>query len=375
MREGLARQRTGLCVASELYERIDRRIGSAESGSMLIHGHNDRALDAFGGSIDEQVKCIYIDPPYNNNETYNHYDDRQGHEDWLNSVTIHLAKLLPLLSPEGSIWVSIDDYQVHYLKVAMDGIFGRENFLTTIVWEHRKTRENRKTFSNNHEYIIAYAKDAKRFKKSRNRLPYGEEVKQRYRNPDNDPRGPWQSISLNVQAGHATASQFYTISSPAGKIHTPPNGRCWMYTKERVQQLLQDNRIWFGKSGAGVPRLKRFLSEMDGGLTPHTLWTADEVGTTDSAKKSLLAMFPDFEVFDTPKPEGLISRIIQIATNPGDLVLDSYLGSGTTAAVSLKTGRRFVGIEQGDHINTICYPRIKATAMLQGQSVKFYTVV
>jgi adenine-specific DNA-methyltransferase len=145
-----------------------------------------------------------------------------------------------------------------------------------------------------------------------------------------------------------------------------------MYSAERVAELVANNRIWFGKNHSGVPRLKRFLNEIDGGLTPHTLWKADDVGTTESAKKELLKLFPDVEVFDTPKPEGLIMRILEIATNPGDLVLDSFLGSGTTAAVALKTGRRFIGIEQGDHIRTHCHRRIKPLAKDVSATVHFY---
>jgi len=341
---------------------------------MLIHGSNDQALDALGTSVFGKVKCIYIDPPYNNMESYNHYDDRDGHHVWIRKISHHIEKLKSLLSEDGSIWVSIDDYQMHYLKVAMDSIFGRDNFVTTIVWEHRKSRENRKVFSNNHEYVLVYAKELKRFKGARNRLPYGDDVLSRYKNPDGDPRGPWQSISLNVQAGHATKSQFYTIVAPGGRRHTPPNGRCWMYSAERIEELIADNRIWFGRDQSAVPRLKRFLSEINGGLTPHTLWKADDVGTTETAKKALLGMFPDAEVFDTPKPEGLITRILEIATNPGDLVLDSFLGSGTTAAVALKTGRRFIGIEQGDHIRTHCHRRIKPLVKSASGSVHFYEV-
>lgn len=358
--------------SSELVERIDLRLGNAKNGSMLIHGPNDKALDAIGASLNGQVKCIYIDPPYNNMESYTHYDDRDGHDEWIKKLTNHARRLKTLLTKDGSIWISIDDYQMHYLKVALDSVFGRENFVSTIVWEHRKSRENRKVFSNNHEYVLVYARDAKSFKEARNRLPYDDEVLKRYKNPDDDPRGPWQSISLNVQAGHATKNQFYTILAPGGRKHVPPNGRCWMYSAERVEELVADNRIWFGKNQTGVPRLKRFLSEIKGGLTPHTLWNADDVGTTETAKKDLLSLFPDVEVFDTPKPESLIMRILEIATNPGDLVLDSFLGSGTTAAVALRSGRRFIGIEQGDHIRTHCHRRIKPLAKSATATVHFY---
>lgn len=347
------------------------RLGDKGPVSFLVHGDNDEVLDSVSPLLDGSVKCIYIDPPYNNLESYTHYEDRDTHDEWIDRLTGHAERLKPLLADSGSIWISIDDRQVHYLKVALDGVFGRSNFVSTIVWEHRKTRENRRALSNNHEYILVYAKDAETFKKSRNRLPYDSEVLKRFKNPDGDPRGPWQSISLNVQSGHATASQFYEIVGPSGKRFAPPQGRCWMYTLDRVRELIADNRIYFGKNGSAVPRLKRFLSEIDGGLTPQTLWRADEVGTTDSAKKHTISLFPGLPVFDTPKPEALIERIFGIAANPGDLVLDSFLGSGTTAAVAVRRGLRFFGIERGGHIITHCHDRLKPHVAERGGIVHF----
>jgi adenine-specific DNA-methyltransferase len=247
---------------------------------------------------------------------------------------------------------------VHYLKLAADAVFGRQNFVTTVVWEHRTTRENRKVFSNNHEYVLVYAKQLKEFVRRRNGLDLGPEIFKRYQNPDNDPRGPWQSISANVQAGHATANQFYELVAPNGRIHLPPKGRCWVHSKERMLKAVADNEVWFGRAGDGVPRLKKYLAEVRSGLTPPTLWPAREVGTTLAAKKHLLRLFPDEAVFDTPKPESLLRRILQIATDPGDLVLDAYLGSGTTAAVAHKMGRRYVGIERGGHAVTHCASRL-----------------
>ena len=357
--------------ALPLAERKSLRLGSTGPESLLVHGDNDSVLDALTDRLEGQVKCVYIDPPYNNMESYAHYEDTDGHDEWIEKLTGHIKRLKPLLTQDGSLWISIDDYQVHYLKVEIDKIFGRENFVTTIVWEHRKSRENRKVFSNNHEYILVYAKNYNMFKKSRNKLPYNTEVTSRFKNPDGDPRGPWQSISLNVQDGHATKAQFYTILSPSGKKHSPPNGRCWMYNSEKTRELINDNRIWFGKNGAGVPRLKRFLSEIDGGLTPQTLWRADEVGTTESAKKAALKLFPDKKVFDTPKPEQLIGRIFQIAANDGDLVLDSFLGSGTSAIAAISNNMRFVGIESGDHILSHCHERISHFVQHRNVQVKF----
>ncbi len=349
----------------------DLRLGDKGPVSFLVHGDNDLVLDAVSPLLNGSVKCIYIDPPYNNLESYTHYDDRDNHQDWIERLTNHVKKLRPLLMDSGSIWISIDDRQLHYLKVALDPIFDRANFVTTIVWEHRKTRDSRRAFSNNHEYLLVYAKDAEAFRKSRNRLPYDSEVLKRFKNPDNDERGLWQSVSLNVQAGHATKSQFYEIVGPTGRRHSPPNGRCWMYTAERVSALTKDNRVYFGKDGGSVPRLKRFLCEIDGGLTPQTLWRADEVGTTDSAKKHTISLFPGLPIFDTPKPEELVDRIFGISAKPGDLVLDSFLGSGTSAAVALRRGLRFFGIEQGDHVITHCHDRLKSHVSATGGIVHF----
>ena len=350
-------------------------LGEGSQLSALIHGDNDAVIDIASEYLKNQVRCIYIDPPYNNLEVYEHYEDRDSYAVWIKKLTNHIARLYKLLRDDGSLWISIDDRQMHYLKVAMDEIFGRNNFISTIVWEHRKTRENRKVFSNNHEYILVYAKDSEIFKKCMNKLPYNDEIKKRFKNPDNDYRGPWQSISLNVQAGHATKSQFYDLIAPNGNIHKPPAGRCWVYSKLKIQNLISDNRIWFGQDGNRVPRLKRFLNEIDTSLTPHTLWRADEVGTTENAKKEILKLFPEEPVFDTPKPFQLIDKILKIAANPGDLILDSFLGSGTTSSVAIQNRMRFVGIERGNHIYSHCHKRLKQILKEYDAQVKFFELV
>jgi adenine-specific DNA-methyltransferase len=344
----------------------DLSYGQRKTGNLILQGENLEILKALTPKYKNQIRCIYIDPPYNNQECYNHYTDHFNHETWLRDITARLEHLAPLLRADGSLWISIDDREVHYLKVAADKILGRDNFITTIVWEQRTTRENRKVFSNNHEYILVYAKNAKKFKESRNFLAFTPEVKNRYKNPDNDKRGPWQSVTANVQAGHATRSQFYELVAPSGKRHVPPKGRCWAYNSARMKKEIAQNNVWFGRDGNGVPRLKRFLSKTQPGLTPHTLWTADDVGTNGTAKKHLLELFPRHRVFDTPKPEQLLHRILHIATNPGDIVLDAYLGSGTTAAVAHKMRRRYIGIEKGNHAITHCAHRIRC--VVDGES-------
>lgn len=332
--------------------------GSSETGNLIIQGENLSVLEALLPRFETSVRCCYIDPPYNNGEKHYHYHDSMDHHAWLNQTTARIEALTEFLRDDGSLWISIDDREVHYLKVTCDKILGRKNFATTVVWQQRTTRENRKVFSNNHEYILVYAKDIRRFNATRNALALSPEVKNRYKNPDNDPRGAWQSVSANVQAGHATPDQFYKLVGPTGKVHLPPPGRCWAYSFDRMQHEMAKNNIWFGHDGDGVPRIKRFLSQVKKGLTPETLWLASEVGTNDQAKKHLLKLLPSEDVFDTPKPESLVHRIIEIATDPGDLVLDAYLGAGTTAAVAHKTNRRYIGIEEGAHVVTHAVRRL-----------------
>lgn len=319
----------------------------AESQGIILQGDNISSLSLLEPVVKGDVRCVYMDPPYRNGESYREYDDTQTHEQWLTYMASLLPRVWSVLSGDGSIWISIDDAEMAYLKVLCDVCFGRESHISTIVWEHRTTRENRAAFSHNHEYILVYAKDPDRFRGTRNKIP-APELTKRYKNPDSDPRGPWQSVTATAQAGHAVASQYYDIVSPTtGKVSRPPKGRCWVYAQERMHREIEDGRIWFGPDGNGVPRIKKYLADSEPTVVSGTLWTAADVGTATSAKKQMLKMFPEGEsdVFATPKPEGLLQRILMIATNPGDLVLDPFLGSGTTAAVAHKTGRRYVGID------------------------------
>ena len=326
----------------------------------LIRGDNLLALKALEQEFTGKVKCIFIDPPYNTGSAFEHYDDGVEHSIWLGLMRDRLEILRNLLSKDGSIWITIDDNEAHYLKVMCDEIFGRANFVATIIWEKRTSRENRRVFSFNHDYVLVYAKNRLSFEAIRNPLGLTEEVLARYKNPDNDPRGLWQSVSANAQAGHATQSQFYILKLPSGRNISPPKGRCWLYTKERMEQEIAANNIWFGADGNNTPRIKKFLRDnQDKGLTPETIWTASEVGTNDESKKGLLQLLPNVNVFDNPKPEGLLERVIHIATNSGDLVLDSFAGSGTTGAVAHKMGRRWIMIELGEHCHTHIIPRLK----------------
>lgn len=335
--------------------------GTRESRNILIKGNNKEILPILTKEYGGKIKCVYIDPPYNNGDSYHYYNDNASEATWLKDMRYVLSYLKMLLTKDGSVWISIDDREMAYLKIEADKVFGRENHAGTIIWQQRKTRENRSVFSYNHEYVLVYAKDITKFKKTRNLLPVGEDfVDAKYKNPDNDPRGPWQSVSASVQAGHAVPSQFYTITSPSGIKHNPPKGRCWAYNEERMKKEIVSGNIWFGLNGKNAPRIKKFLSTAKIGLTPQTLWAGDEYGTTDSAKKHLLSLFPHQEkVFDTPKPEELIKQILEIATNEGELVLDCYLGSGTTLAVAHKLNRNYIGIEIGNQMTEVVVNRLK----------------
>lgn len=332
--------------------------GDPGSGNLIVEGDNLVALKALLPYYAGQVKCIYIDPPYNTgNEGWAYNDNvnsplirewigkavgKEGetldrHDRWLCMMYPRLALLKEFLREDGSIWISLDDNEIQALRYLMDEIFGADNFVTTVIWEKRTTRENRRVFSFAHDYILCFARNRPSFESVRGALPLNDDVKNRYKNPDNDPRGSWQSVSLNAQAGHGTPSQFYTLVSPNGNRFDPPAGRCWSVTEKRYLELVADNRIYFGKTGTNAPRMKKFLSEVEKGLTPSTIWRADEVGTTDSASKGLLNLFGGDPGFNTtPKPPELLHRIFQIAVKPGELVLDSFAGSGTTGQALLE---------------------------------------
>lgn len=327
----------------------------------LIFGDNLLALKALEQDFSGKVRCVYIDPPYNTGSAFEYYDDGLEHSIWLGLMRDRLDIIRRLLTQNGSIWISIDDNEYPYLRVLCDEVFGRANFVCTIIWEKRKSRENRRAFSFKHDYIVVYAKDKAAFENDRNPVPMSQEVIDRYRNPDNDPRGPWQSVAITAQAGHATASQFYQITTPGGRLIDPPAGNCWRFTANRLKELMADNRIYFGANGNNVPRQKKFLKESeDAGLTPETIWYADDVGTNDTAKRHSNTIF-NGNGFDSPKPEELLKRILEIATNSGDLVLDSFAGSGTTGAVAHKMGRRWIMVELGDHCHTHIIPRLRKT--------------
>ena len=330
--------------------------GKPWKGNMLIYGDNLLALKALEQDYAGCVKCIYIDPPYNTGNAFEHYDDGVEHSIWLSLMRERLVLLRNLLSDDGSIWISIDADESHYLKVLCDEIFGRKNFIDEVIWQRAYAPINlKKTLSRSHDTILVYAKN-KSDKYELNRLPRSSDANDRYKNPDNDPRGVWKSSDLSV--GPAVQENIYPITTPSGRICYPPEGYSWRLSESRLREYIADNRIWFGPSGNNVPSIKRFLSEVKDGIVATTVWTHQEVGHNQDAKKEIKAL--EFEsIFDTPKPERLIERVLTIGSNEGDIVLDSFLGSGTTAAVAQKMGRRYIGVEMGNHAYTHCAVRLK----------------
>uniref|UniRef100_UPI00190F9880 site-specific DNA-methyltransferase n=1 Tax=Anoxybacillus thermarum TaxID=404937 RepID=UPI00190F9880 len=321
----------------------------------LIFGDNLLALKALEQEFTGKIKCIYIDPPYNTGNAFEHYDDGLEHSIWLTLMKQRLELLKTLLSEEGSIWISIDDDEGHYLKVMGDEIFGRSNFVATCVWHKKHTRSNdARWFSDNHDFILVWAKNKNVWRP--NLLPRTEESLKGYANPDNDSRGPWTSGPCHAKTPNP--KDIYPITTPSGREVWPPPGTSWRFSKEKFKELIDDNRIWFGKDGNNIPRFKRFLSDVQDGFVPTTLWFRDEVGDNQEAKKEVKS-FNNQDVFATPKPERLIQRIIHLATNEGDWVLDSFAGSGTTGAVAHKMGRRWIMIELGEHCHTHIIPRMK----------------
>ncbi|MFZ5882525.1 MAG: site-specific DNA-methyltransferase [Chloroflexota bacterium] len=347
-----------------------------ESGNLLIQGDNLLALKALLPHYAGQVKCIYIDPPYNTgNEGWVYNDnvnspemkewlgkvvgseseDLSRHDKWLCMMYPRLALLREMLREDGSLWMSIDDNEVHHARLLMDEVFGRENFVTHVIWQKKYSPQNdARYFSDNHDHIVVYAKNKGQW--FRNLLPRTEEQDKRYKNPDNDPRGPWKPADFSVKT--YTPAYDYPITLPSGRVVNPPRGRCWQTSPARYQELVADNRIWFGTSGNNVPSLKKFLSEVQEGNVPKTIWFREEVGDNQEAKTELIKISAiATEVFQTPKPTRLIERILKLATNPGDLILDSFAGSGTTGHAVLKmnkedggNNRRFILVEMDENI-------------------------
>ena len=299
------------------------------------------ALTAGTSLFEGGIRLVYIDPPFNTQADVRQFDDTMNRSMWLGMMRDRLLALRPLLAKNASVWVHLDDAEVHRARAVMDEIFGEKAFVASVVWQKKTSRDSRAAFSTNHDTILVYAPSGpKKWKTSRNLLVKDTD---HLVNRDNDPRGPWTDAPFTAP-GYRRAQQ-YKIVTPTGRVLRPPRGRSWYATEPTYRNLVADGRIWFAKNGDGLPRLKLFGHQLRG-LVPFTVWGASDTGTNDDAKRHLMALFPDQEVFDTPKPELLLERVIHIATNPGDLVVDIFGGSGTTAAVAHKMRRRWVVAER-----------------------------
>jgi adenine-specific DNA-methyltransferase len=335
-----------VATVGETHKHADRA-----KDNLLIRGDALHALTAlkevpeFAAEYRGKVRLAYIDPPFNTGQMFEHYNDAVEHSVWLTQMRDRLIQIQDLLADNGSLWVHLDDSEMAYCRIILDEVFGRQNYVGTVVWETDQGRRNDTDISTVQDYILVVAKDKSVWRKQRNLLPRTAEQEKRYRNPDNDPRGPWlQGADSTARSG--SDALRYEITLPSGRTVVPPKGVFWRYARENFDRALAEDRVYFGKDGDGMPIVKRYLSEVQGGVVPRTLWLASEVGSNMTAKRDhLRKMFPDLPAFATPKPEGLLERVIHIATDPGDIVLDCFAGSGTTAAVAHKMGRRWVTSE------------------------------
>jgi len=325
--------------------------------NLIIKGNNLLALCSLGKSYSGRVKQIYIDPPYNRGNDEFNYNDSFNHSAWLTFMKSRLQVSRQLLTSDGSIWLNIDDNEAHYLKVMMDELYGRENFIANIIWEKKYTVANdARYFSDTHDHILIYAKQKDLFKI--NKLPRTEEMNKAYSNPDNHPKGPWKATPLHAKSGSKKSeNNSYTFQN--GITWSPPPGTYPRFSETTLKEMDSKNEIWFGKDGNSVPSRKTFLSNLDeNSVTPKTIFKFDEVGHNHEARNELKALFSD-NPFSTPKPERLIQRIIHLGSNEGDIILDFFLGSGTTIAVAQKMSRQYIGIEQMNYIDTIVVERMK----------------
>ena len=358
--------------------------GEADSGNLIVQGDNLRALKALLPRYAGQVKCIYIDPPYNTgNEGWVYNDnvkapeiqkwlgdtvgkeaeDLSRHDKWLCMMYPRLQLLKRFLREDGSIWVSIDDNEAASLRMLMDEVFGRQCFIAQVCWESRYSRSNDASISVSHNFNFVYSPNPELWKKLRHRLPRNDEQAAQYKNPDNDLKGPWRAIPWD--APNLRPNLTYPITTPTGKIRMPPAGRCWSRTQDQWEAIVASGLAYFGKSGDGAPSFKQYLHDAPG-IVPNTWWSHEDAGHTDEAQKELQTLFPGESVFATPKPTRLIQRILQIATDKDSLVLDSFGGSGTTGHAVLKQNaedggtRRFILVEMEEKIaRTITAERVR----------------
>ncbi len=327
----------------------------------LIYGDNLLALKALEAEFTGTVKCIYIDPPYNTGSAFEHYDDGIEHSLWLGLLRDRIELLRKLLADDGVIWVSVDDHESHYLKVMMDEIFGRVNFVVNVIWQKKYATANDALWlSDDHDHMLLYAKDKNQWRPFP--LPRTTEQNALYKNPDNDPRGLWMSDNYTcAKSADERPNLFYPVTNPnTCEVIWPKRTRVWAFDKTAHQKHIAENRIYWGVDGKnGTPRLKKYLSELKSeGRVSESIWKYEDVGHTQEARREILNLNPE-DPFSTPKPERLLHRVIQLSTQPGDIVLDSFAGSGTTGAVAHKMGRRWIMVELGEHCHTHIIPRLR----------------
>lgn len=370
-----------------LVPQPDKSIGAGHlDGNLIIHGDNLHALKSLLPRYAGAVDLIFIDPPYNTgNEGWCYSDavnspimkewlstnpvdgeDMLRHDKWLCMMWPRLVLLRELLSEQGSIWITLDDNEVHRARMVLDELFGEDNFIATCIWHKMDSPKNTaQHFSVDHDYVLVYAKDASEW--SLNLLPRTEEMLARYQNPDNDPRGPW--LLSDLDARNVYSKGLYPITTPTGRvIEGPPKGKYWRVSKEKFDELVADNRIWWGSDGSAAPNIKRFLSEVKDGVVPQTLWNWQVVGSTRNAKTELLNVMAsslEHEIFVTPKPTSLVERVIAIGCGKDAVILDSFAGSGTTAHAVLKANardggtRRFILVEGEDYADRLTAERVR----------------
>ncbi|OZI67390.1 site-specific DNA-methyltransferase [Bordetella genomosp. 11] len=370
---------TNAPIAKTLRPVREESVGFDMTKNLFIEGDNLDALKLLQETYLGKVKMIYIDPPYNTGNDFIYEDDfaedartflvrsnqiddsgvrlvantdanGRFHSDWLSMLYPRIRLARNLLSEDGVIFVSADDSEIANLIRLCDEIFGEANFVANFVWEKRTNRENRKVVSSRHDYVVCYARNQMPGTRALKQLPMSAKALANYKNPDNDPRGLWKSDPAHAQAGHGTKDQFYVLTAPNGKKHELESGRCWLYTEKVMNKEIADGKIWFGKDGNGVPRIKTYLDAKERGLTPESIFFAEEVGTNESAKNRLKELFSGRAVFDTPKPVGLIQTLIQLSCDEG-IVLDFFAGSGTTAEAVIELNamdgreRRFILVQ------------------------------
>ncbi len=378
-------------IAKTLRPCRDESVNFESTKNLFIEGDNLDALKLLRETLLGQVKMIYIDPPYNTGNDFVYRDDfsedtqtflsrsnqvdssgarlvanvesnGRFHSDWLSMIFPRLKLARGLLRDDGIIFISADDNEIANLMRLCDEVFGEDNFVATFAWEKRTNRENRKVVSSRHDYIVCYAKQQTPGTRALKQLPMTAKALANYKNPDGDPRGPWKSDPATAQAGHGTKDQFYVLVAPNGKEHGLESGRCWVYTEKAMKTEIAEGKIWFGKDGNGVPRVKTYLDAKDRGLTPESILFAEDVGTNESAKNQLKELFSERSVFDTPKPVGLVQTLIQLACDDG-IVMDFFAGSATTAEATMELNatdgkaRRFILIQLPEELGSASEPR------------------